>query len=463
MKKIDKNISIKKIGVCDIYEVGNWAISYPWIRLGYNDKNYQPKYSDITYYIKENNSIIGYYLAYNIVNMNESDIIPLYSKKLVLYDFAIDDRAYAKYGLLLINYMLDYARKNGYKAIEIKKYDEYSFFMNFIKRHYKVEEFNNSIYIILNPVIKYKERHLTLYKDDNVSLEDIYFLYDLGFNVLKNSIKLKLLGEEISINRHTGSVKLPSSVKISNDNIILNKDTRNIIYLIKEMYINNNIKNLVVDYSISNPNSFLVYDNDLLYINKDINELLNNIELALQLSKLSKAFCPYIIGYDMNERGFSRGFVRMSWDDLIDRFSFNADSKSSSILAKNEERIKTKEFNLKLEEIKQFDFRFGNSFCGIKKLSIYFNDEVGISSNGQLENDIIPNKDDIIKELKWFNFSNWNEKYSGNNSKMENSWSIRLKLKEETFEFVGYDDYPNVWPVVEWFVHKYSKFIINYE
>lgn len=43
------------------------------------------------------------------------------------------------------------------------------------------------------------------------------------------------------------------------------------------------------------------------------------------------------------------------------------------------------------------------------------------------------------------------------------SWSIRLKLKEETFEFVGYDDYLNVWPVVEWFIHKYSKFIINYE
>jgi hypothetical protein len=128
---------------------------------------------------------------------------------------------------------------------------------------------------------------------------------------------------------------------------------------------------------------------------------------------------------------------------------------------KVKEKRKANEFNLKLQNVSRFDFRFGNPFSGIKKLSIDFGDGVEIHSNGQIEKQIIPQREEIIRELSCFNFSGWKEKYDGNAmKKTENCWSVRLIFPEQILEYEGCDDYPEIWDFVEWFVNKYSRFTL---
>lgn len=454
-------IIVKPAGVCDIYDIGNWTDSYSWIKLGYKDKDYDSKYSDIAFYVTKNKDIVGYYMAYNIVNLNKDDIIPLYRKKLVLYDFAISDRAYSKFGKILINHMIEYARKNGYYAIEVKK-NECEFFFDFLNRHYKVVEDNENVYLIINDsIIKLKEKHLQLYENDKVELEDLYFLYDLRFTISKTKAKLKINNNEtIIVNRLTGIITFPSNVITIKDEVILNSQTRNIIHLIYEMYITNRITRVNINYSISNPNEFEVYVGNDIYVNKKVEFLAKNLDYIIELlDKKIEFVYPYLIGYDMNERGFSRGFSKLSCDQLINMFASN-NSKSTTLLERLEEKKAKNAFNEKLKSIERFDFWFGNPFSGIKKLSISFNDEIKVSSNCKKDN-LVLDKDIVIKELENFNFLTWDSKYGKNDKPiLDNSWSIRLKFKDETLEFTGLDDYPYIWPYVEWFVKKYTNFTI---
>ena len=167
----------------------------------------------------------------------------------------------------------------------------------------------------------------------------------------------------------------------------------------------------------------------------------------------------YFIGYDMNDRVFSQSFGGMEIDNLIDKYAANCDSKAANVIEKIQEKKRMKRFNVMLQSIKRFDFQFGNSFCGTKKLSINFSDSLDIHSNGRIEKEINPNREEIIKELSNFYFSNWEEKYVNKiNPKPENAWSIRLIFENDTLEFMGIDDYPNVWEYVKWFIEKYSKF-----
>lgn len=458
-----RNIKIKPVGVCDIYEIGNWSECYSCVKLGYLNNEYQPKYSDISFYIKFKEVIIGYFMVYNIINVNNEDVIPLYSKKLVLYDFAVSPRAYAKFGKILIDYLLKFARKQAYAAIEIKKNEKNKFFFDFLKRHYYLDEINDNYYIFIKDYkIKNKEKHLRLYEEDKVDIEDIYFLYDLKFKVFKTNIKYYLKNDEsIIIDRRNGKISFPSNVELCNDEVYLNSETRNILFLIYEMYNNDQIRNVRIDYSLTDSYTYEVYVDDQVYVNKEYNCLIKDIEYVLTKNDLGiKFICPYSIGYGMHDHSFSHGYSRITCKKLIEKYASACDSKAINTVEKIEERKKTELFNSKLETIKRFDFRFGNSFGGIKKLSIIF-DELEIQSNGSMEKQLTPIKEEIINELKYFNFSNWINKYNRNKEPiLENCWTIGLVFEDEIMEFSGLDDYPHIWKYVEWFVNKYSKFTL---
>lgn len=116
-------------------------------------------------------------------------------------------------------------------------------------------------------------------------------------------------------------------------------------------------------------------------------------------------------------------------------------------------------FNINLQNIKRFDFRLGNAFCGIKKLAIFFGEDIKIKSNSGKLLDFKPNKEEILAELKDFCFENWQEKYNNNaNPVLENAWSIELKFDNHSLEFGGLDDFPFTWQQVENFVKKYGGF-----
>ena len=114
------------------------------------------------------------------------------------------------------------------------------------------------------------------------------------------------------------------------------------------------------------------------------------------------------------------------------------------------------------------DVKYKNTFHNLgfmcvdktaEKLGVYFNDGVTVQSNSGKSLNLNPSKDEIISELENFCFFNWQQKYDENDKPiLENAWSIELKLDGENLKFIGLDDYPKIWPYVEWFVSKYGGF-----
>ena len=301
-------IEIRPLRVCEEYEVGDWINYYDWIKLGYRYLPRAQKYFDIIYVMSINKCKVGYFMAYTLINVGNNMNIPLYGKELILYDFAMDMRAYVKYSKILIDYMIKYANYNGYNAISFIKEDNHQTFNDFMKKHYNVKEIGNKFYLFIeNPRIRSCQKHLKLYEQDNVGIENLYFLYDLKFNICKSKCYIKLQNNEsIVVDRKTGLVTFPANVTIKKDNVILNSTTRNIIELVLRGYHNNKIKRVDVYFDINDSIYYEVYIDNQLYISKDYKELLTDNDYKNKL--IERGFSSVVTNgfkYDMNESSFS--------------------------------------------------------------------------------------------------------------------------------------------------------------
>ena len=116
----------------------------------------------------------------------------------------------------------------------------------------------------------------------------------------------------------------------------------------------------------------------------------------------------------------------------------------------------------RIDNIRRFDFWFGNPFCGIKKLLIIFGENFEIKSNGQKEIKPFANQNKIIKELKAIDFNDWKEEYvKETNPNEEHAWSIQLTFDDEIVQFRGLDAYPKDWFKILDFTDKYARFDVQ--
>lgn len=459
MKLINKEskVIIEEVGVCDFNNIGHWVDSYPTIKLGYYNESYKGKYSDIAYCIKNEKGIFGYFICHNIVNVEENSIIPLYSRKLVLEDMAIDDNAFVKFGIMLVDYLLKYATSNGYKAVEIKKINKNQFFVDFLLQHYKLKEYNDYLYFIIdNPIVVESEKYLMIYENDKIKIDDLYFLKSIGSEVLQDRVILNLTNnDKIIVDRTTGVIKFPKNVKILNDEVILNNFTRNIVHMIWKMYETCEVKNIEIDYKAENPIFYEIYEGNILYVNKSLQTLFDDIRYVLKMmSKGIEKIYPYLVFYDMNDNSFSESIGGIICDKLVERYALTCDSKAKGSMEIMNERKLCKKFNEKMLYINRFDYIYTSK--GIKKkLSIVFSDVANIFKNDNPNQSIQKNKEDVIKSLQMMNFNNWKKVYDSTNSKPEKNWIIKLTFENEIIEYKGTDNYPNIWVYVEWFINKY--------
>ncbi len=302
-----EGITIRPASLGEEYDIGGWFTSYDWIKIGYEYEKYQSRYSDINYVMTDKFGIFGYFLANQEINTGNNSNIPLYSKELIICDFVVDSKAYSKYSKKLIDFMIKYAIHNSYSVITFYKSDEYSVFNNFINRHYNVKLIDEKYYLFIdNPKIRSYQRHLTIYDNDNISIENIYFLYDLGFDVLKTKCRYKLNdNEEISVDRKTGIITFPSNVEITSE-VVLNDYTRTLVYTVKGMYHANDIKNVDITYYVNNPNYYEAIIDGTLYVSKELNEIRDDKEYMNSL--ISRGYDKVIsnqLRYDMNQTSFS--------------------------------------------------------------------------------------------------------------------------------------------------------------
>lgn len=313
-------ITVEPVDVCDFYEVGNWTDHYPSIRLGYKADGYVGKISDLAYCLKDNGAILGYFLAYNVINVDREDRIPLYSKKLVLYDFAVSARAYAKYGVHLIGFLIRYAENNGYHAIEIPKNENFPFFFAFLTRHFRTTEFDDASCLFIDaPKCKASEKHLLLYDTDKIGVDDIYFLYDLHFSVGKTVIRRKWQDTDtISVDRASGRLRFSRNVELLRDEVLLNAQTRSILHLLCNRLPADRAKGLRIDYSAAAPESFAIYSGDTVYVNKPISALVGDAAyVRAMMNRGIRCIASCIVLYDRNDRSFSDRYAEMLCENLL--------------------------------------------------------------------------------------------------------------------------------------------------
>ena len=86
-------LEIRPIHAGEEFEVGDWTEYYSFIKLGYRMPSREMYYSDIVYVMTYNKCIIGYFMAYTEFNMSNKEYLSIYSKELIIFDFAITPRA----------------------------------------------------------------------------------------------------------------------------------------------------------------------------------------------------------------------------------------------------------------------------------------------------------------------------------------------------------------------------------
>lgn len=448
------NLLIKTVSLGSEYSIGDWS-SYSWIKLVYLNK--QKDDASHRYLLSLNNEIIGYIIANEEVNLIDNEVLNMYDRKMVLCDFAIDNRRYAYYGEKLINYLLDIARKKGFLALEIKKNQEFVFFNNFIKRHYNVvESFDNYYIFIKNTRAIPFQNNLKIFKDDKLSIEDLYYLYKLNFNIYKNCCICNLNEKEkIIVHRKNGQVELPSNI-INRDNIYYNDKIKSLIFLLKEMYYFNKIKEIFINKKIEKEIDIYI-ENEVLIFDKLSNIYQNYYLLnSIMINYGYKEILIYEVKYDFNDQSIDRDFVNLDIKKYLSKKKWLLDLNYQKLSDIIDIKRQIKEFNEKIENIKKFEFEMGSSFSGIKKFIIDFDNEK-IRHNGQKKDNINFNKKEIINELKELFFSNWRSSYFREKGNIDYSWKIVLTFRDEKYNYEGVDYFPNIWFFVLKFVEKYSS------
>lgn len=113
-----------------------------------------------------------------------------------------------------------------------------------------------------------------------------------------------------------------------------------------------------------------------------------------------------------------------------------------------------------MDNVKRFEFWFGNPFCGIRKLLITFGDDFKVQSNGHNKK-ANPKQSKIIKLLNDIDFKNWKDEYTCEKPNSDNAWTITLTFENEVIIYRGLDAYPSDWFKVLDIVEKYGGFDIE--
>ena len=113
-----------------------------------------------------------------------------------------------------------------------------------------------------------------------------------------------------------------------------------------------------------------------------------------------------------------------------------------------------------MDNVKRFEFWFGNPFCGIRKLLITFGEDFKIQSNGHNKK-ANPKETKVLKLLQDIDFKNWKEEYTCENPNSDNAWTITMTFEDRLLVYRGLDAYPKDWFKVLDLVEKYGGFDIE--
>ena len=172
---------------------------------------------DADIFFKYDNDVEGYFVVCQKVNTESLGRLKLYDRYIELEEFAMQDNELFKVKALF-DYLFYYARTKACPWIYISKKEEFFEFYQFIRDNYSdlIIESPSAFLLRVDNVVEYEDvKHLTPYVFDKLSMEDIYYLHLMMYNVQEKVCTAKLLDDNITIDRADGLITFPTSIKAS--------------------------------------------------------------------------------------------------------------------------------------------------------------------------------------------------------------------------------------------------------
>ncbi len=315
-----KGYFIRPAGVCDEYELGKWYTYKIRKSLCYShDKNYSILYADTVYKMKKFDHLIGYFIVKRLFSFS-LPFLASGDRIIKLLDFAVISPDYKDDAKVLLTYLTNYAKKQGCGAIEIGTKESFPSFYKFVKEHFLTKKFDKKLYILVqNPKMIASEKFFRPLEEDNISIQDLSFLYNLNFTLNKKTCTLKLNeSEKIVVDRKSKKVTLPTIVKNSLQPIILDNNSKQLIYYIIKCYQIGEVDNIIIN---EQTKSLGIYaqSNDSALVFKSSNDVFADKQLAKELE--SKTTLKYIIpshfSYDWVNESFCESFVKIKIEKIL--------------------------------------------------------------------------------------------------------------------------------------------------
>ena len=151
-----------------------------------SNKNECILYSDSIFYMKKNGCVVGYFIVKKAINLEKQHTLNYGDFFIKLLDFGIDSKSVKKDSKVLINYLINYAKKIGCHAIEVKTNEDFKPFYHFITSNYKAKTYNDGLYILVqNPNKISGERYFNPLECDAITFHDLSFYTILISKYLK--------------------------------------------------------------------------------------------------------------------------------------------------------------------------------------------------------------------------------------------------------------------------------------
>ncbi|MBQ7906559.1 MAG: hypothetical protein IJ309_01145 [Clostridia bacterium] len=462
MKELDSKLEpwsdgeFRRIHIEDEYTYSGWWQEEEDPGYNYTRDKSEQLYSACGYVCQYFDSNIEGFVGSALYALSEDKYgFSKYDRYVEMVEFGWDDSCLIS-SSYLIDYFIEYARYVGAKFIRIPNKEDFPKFYSKIIP-WVDDTYENDCYIISidDPIVYDEYIHIKHYDEDFVTVEDLYFLHYIGYEIGRDACFFKLFDCEISIDRHTGIITFPSYIYSECESPTI-FSTRYYPLLCMIKYYCNSIKihSLVYDVKIDGFDyDFAYMGNDRLVVFEDITRSDTMFDTVYRISKTT------------NFEKYTTFTARILTETLFASYSY-CDRKISSdlyncglclelddciVYPPHENKLADKELNQRLEKIKSFGLILEDENSALSEAYIFF--EPGIASvvyRGR-SYELRIEGDEIIKILQGAHFSTWKQEFCGEGKV---SFGITLELEDEAISFRGNGSTPRIW---EYFIKDLIK------
>ena len=273
----------------DFYRYDGKDSDYNYIKRKY-EPNYNKSGDYISLYKDNYSEKLGYYYLTSILSIKPIYKYPGYTIYGELLEFGFVNNNLDEVKFLLDN-MFEYASKCNMKFIKVKtKEKSFNKFYELL-RTYKHTEDEKNIYLAVKNTKPERYKYLKHYKNDRLTMKELYHLLGARFKVLKNTCELELPNDEkFVVNRKTRKVSYPKRfINLSNKLTTFSKEALDLMqvysmsaYDYKDDIIDTNYHINGFNYTVVKAGSEILAGREVKYIENSYDKKDNFMDFVIK-------------------------------------------------------------------------------------------------------------------------------------------------------------------------------------